>query len=55
MIIIKRTIILLALIGFFLWILRYIPQVVFLDVGQGDAALIKTPNKKIIVIDGGPD
>ncbi len=55
MVIIKRTIILLALIGLFSWILRYIPQVVFLDVGQGDAALIKTLNKKIIVIDGGPD
>lgn len=29
--------------------------VYFFDVGQGDSALIKTPNNKIILIDGGPD
>jgi competence protein ComEC len=29
-------------------------QVSFLDVGQGDATLIKTPSGQIIVIDGGP-
>lgn len=30
-------------------------KVSFLDVGQGDAALIKTPHEKYILIDGGPD
>lgn len=27
----------------------------FLDVGQGDAVLIKTPNSRFILVDGGPD
>lgn len=30
-------------------------EVVFLDVGQGDAALVKTPHNKYILVDGGPD
>lgn len=30
-------------------------EIDFLDVGQGDASLIKLPNNKIILIDGGPD
>jgi len=30
-------------------------EVDFLDVGQGDAALVKIPGGKIILIDGGPD
>ena len=30
-------------------------EVDFLDVGQGDAALIKTPAGQVILIDGGPD
>lgn len=30
-------------------------EVIFLDVGQGDAALIKLPSNKKILIDGGPD
>lgn len=29
--------------------------VYFLDVGQGDSVLIKTPSNKIILVDGGPD
>jgi len=30
-------------------------ELVFFDVGQGDSALIKTPSKQLILIDGGPD
>lgn len=30
-------------------------EVSFVDVGQGDTILVKTPNNKYIVIDGGPD
>ena len=30
-------------------------HIYFLDVGQGDAILIRTPNNKNILIDGGPD
>jgi competence protein ComEC len=30
-------------------------EVDFLDVGQGDSILIKTPNQQVILIDGGPD
>lgn len=30
-------------------------EIDFLDVGQGDASLIKLPNRKLILIDGGPD
>lgn len=29
--------------------------VIFLDVGQGDASLIKTPNGRVVLLDGGPD
>ena len=30
-------------------------EIDFLDVGQGDSSLIKLPNNKIVLIDGGPD
>lgn len=30
-------------------------KVIFLDVGQGDAVYIEAPNKKQILVDGGPD
>ena len=30
-------------------------SVFFLDVGQGDATLIRTPNQNDVLIDGGPD
>lgn len=47
--------------SFFIFIVWYFysqPQktvVNFFDVGQGDSSLIITPNKKTILIDGGPD
>lgn len=31
------------------------PGVIFLDVGQGDASLIKAPGGQVILLDGGPD
>jgi competence protein ComEC len=31
------------------------PEVVFLDVGQGDAALLWGPSGEVILVDGGPD
>ncbi|MDD4902429.1 MAG: ComEC/Rec2 family competence protein [Patescibacteria group bacterium] len=49
----------LALISFCLFLFFYHPQklleVDFLNVGQGDAELIKTPYGQTILIDGGPD
>ncbi len=49
--------ILILLITFFihLYNIRSVLEVDFLDVGQGDAILIKTPSNEAILIDGGPD
>jgi competence protein ComEC len=48
-----------ALLGFCLFLFFYHPpkllEVDFLNVGQGDAELIKTPYGQTILIDGGPD
>ena len=35
--------------------LRFIPEVTFLNVGQGDSILIVTPDGKKLLVDGGPD
>lgn len=32
-----------------------VPEIDFFDIGQGDASLIKLPNHKALLIDGGPD
>lgn len=51
----------LVLTNFFAWIAVYDLnknkglEVVFFNVGQGDAAFIETPNRQQILIDGGPD
>lgn len=56
---IKIYLALLFLAGSFLWwqldSARQYLQVNFLDVGQGDASLIVTPNGENILIDGGPN
>lgn len=51
---------LILTIGIWFFIFRYNThnnylKVVFLDVGQGDSIYIEAPNKKQILIDGGPD
>jgi competence protein ComEC len=47
------------LLVFFIWPIykraSYLPQLIFLDIGQGDASLIKLPTREIILVDGGPD
>lgn len=50
---------LFSLVGLVIW--QYISfndgkmHIIFCDVGQGDAILIKTPNNTYILVDGGPD
>lgn len=57
----KIIFILIILLGLSVFIFPQIAEeaaefkVVFLDVGQGDASLIKLPKRHIILIDGGPD
>ena len=48
---------LVSILGFREWMLRPDGKLHlrFLDVGQGDSALLVTPSGKTIVIDGGPD
>ena len=51
----------LCLLNVFAWIAVYdlgqagFLEVTFLDVGQGDAAFIETPQGHQILVDGGPD
>jgi len=42
-------------VQFFYWQQEPLLKVFVLDVGQGDAILIETPNKYRILVDGGPD
>ena len=63
----KFSIIILVLLLFTLTLLGYLLykefnvernpnlEVIFLDIGQGDSILIKTPYEQNILIDGGPD
>lgn len=56
----KLFLIIIITLSVWLWFkgsLKILPyfQVVFLDVGQGDSSLIITPERKVILIDGGPD
>ncbi len=51
---------LLAIANWFVWaeisgFYRQSLEVTFFDVGQGDAIMVKTPERHLILIDGGPD
>ena len=50
---------LVFLLSIFFWPiyknLSFQPQVSFLNIGQGDATLLKLLNRQIILVDGGPD
>ncbi len=48
-------ILLAALIYYVAYFAQDLPEIDFLDIGQGDASLIKLPNNKVILIDGGPN
>ncbi len=54
------TILLVVILIAFIAVLLFLPreknlEVIFLDIGQGDSILIKTPFGQNILIDGGPD
>lgn len=60
----KAFLFVIVLLAVALWSSGQIPQasevtprtqVTFLDVGQGDAILITTPNRRHVLVDGGPD
>ncbi|MBP9758419.1 MBL fold metallo-hydrolase [Candidatus Dojkabacteria bacterium] len=51
-------ILLLSLVLYFLYGIYFIDErfgIYFLNVGQGDSTLIETPDKKYMLVDGGPD
>ena len=54
-----QIILLMTLILIWAWVLieekQEFLEINFYDIGQGDAILVETPNKKQILIDGGPD
>ena len=45
----------LGLVGFVIYHFDPSLKIYFLDIGQGDATLIKTPDDRYVLIDGGPD
>lgn len=55
--IIFALIIVISIFAFFLRtnVSKNTPEIDFLDVGQGDSILLKLPNNKRVLIDGGPD
>ncbi|MBI2635125.1 MAG: MBL fold metallo-hydrolase [Parcubacteria group bacterium] len=56
----KKFILIIFTIAVMVWFFVLIPdtkdlEMIFLDVGQGDAILVKTPKNQTLVIDGGPN